>query len=237
MTRDEVFVKLGPPYVTLTESDGAICDYYKLYTRGYGAGGKIPIAVTEAAADFFTIGLAEIVLTPTEGMTKNEKHPVAFCYVNQKLVRVTFEGMPSATAAATPSIAALESDTPPNPAMRAVSERATVFHGDPETGQVDGLKRRSVSTLSYNLLSYPRNNDPQHDEATSGHCSVGHRRRFLRLRFVRSRSNDRDELLPGNRPADCAARDNARQIRDEVDYQQEPSWDTCRRLRGCCRYL
>jgi hypothetical protein len=117
MTRDEVFVKLGPPYVTMTESDGAICDYYKLYTRGYGAGGKIPIAVTEAAADFFTIGLAEIVLTPTEGMTKNEKHPVAFCYVNQKLARVTFEGMPSATAAATPSIAALESDTRPNPAM------------------------------------------------------------------------------------------------------------------------
>ena len=58
MTRDEVFVKLGPPYVTMTESDGAICDYYKLYTRGYGAGGKFPIAVTEAAADFFTIGLA-----------------------------------------------------------------------------------------------------------------------------------------------------------------------------------
>jgi outer membrane protein assembly factor BamE (lipoprotein component of BamABCDE complex) len=113
MTRDEVFTKLGPPYNTATESGGATCDYYKLYTRGYGAGGKIPIAVTEAAADVFTGGLAEIILTPTEGETRNEKHPVAFCYVNQKLVRVTFEGMPSATPTATPGVSAIESDTAP----------------------------------------------------------------------------------------------------------------------------
>jgi len=114
MTRDEVITKLGPPYNTMTEPDGATCDYYKLYTRGYGAGGKIPIAVTEAAADVFTGGLAEIILTPTEGETRNEKHPVAFCYVNQKLVRVTFEGMPSPTATATPNVSALESAVTPS---------------------------------------------------------------------------------------------------------------------------
>jgi|GEM_PF-3428256 len=116
MTRDEVFVKLGPPYVTLTDPDGATCDYYKLYTRGYGAAGKVPIAVTEAAADFFTIGLAEIILTPTEGVTRNEKHPVAFCYVNQKLVRVTLEATSSPTATATPGVSAIESDTASSPA-------------------------------------------------------------------------------------------------------------------------
>jgi hypothetical protein len=104
MTRDQVITKLGSPYNTMIESDGATCDFYKLYTRGYGAGGKIPIAVTEAAADVFTGGLAEIILTPTEGETRNEKHPVAFCYVNQKLVRVTFEGMPSPTATPTPIV-------------------------------------------------------------------------------------------------------------------------------------
>ncbi len=117
MTRDEVFVKLGAPYVTLTDPDGATCDYYKLYTRGYGAGGKIPIAVGEAAADFFTIGLAEIVLTPTEGVTRNEKHPVAFCYVNQKLVRVTLEETASPSPTPTPGISAIESDKAPNPAL------------------------------------------------------------------------------------------------------------------------
>jgi hypothetical protein len=88
-TRDSVLEKLGSPQSTATESDGASCDFYKLYTKGYGAGGKIPIAVAEGAADFFTLGLAEVVLTPTEGVTKNELHPVAFCYKDQKLARVT----------------------------------------------------------------------------------------------------------------------------------------------------
>lgn len=117
MTRDQVFQKLGGPYNTSTESDGATCDFYKLYTRGYGAAGKVPIAVVETAADVFTGGLAEIILYPTESATKNEKHPVAFCYKNQQLVRVTYEGMPTADALPTvapgqnPPITAAESDT------------------------------------------------------------------------------------------------------------------------------
>ncbi len=45
---------------------------YQLYTKGYGAEGKVPIVVAEAAADVFTIGLAELGLTPAEGVTRNE---------------------------------------------------------------------------------------------------------------------------------------------------------------------
>jgi len=98
ISRDAVLEKLGAPDNTAAESDGTSCDFYKLYTRGYGAGGKIPIAVVEGAADFFTLGLAEVVLTPTEGVTKNEKHPVTFCYSSQKLVRVIGEGKPNVAA-------------------------------------------------------------------------------------------------------------------------------------------
>src|SRR5882762_7367529 len=58
MMRDSVLEKLGAPDSTALESDGLSCDYYKLYTHGYGAGGKIPIAIAESAADFFTLGLA-----------------------------------------------------------------------------------------------------------------------------------------------------------------------------------
>jgi|SRR5580698_2088194 hypothetical protein len=87
--RDAVLETLGSPQSNVTESDGSSCDLYQLYTKGYGAGGKIPIAVAEGAADFFTLGLAEVVLTPTEGVTKNDKHPVTFCYKDQKVVRVT----------------------------------------------------------------------------------------------------------------------------------------------------
>lgn len=96
MTRDQVLLKLGAPDTTAIESDGASCDFYKLYTRGYGAAGKVPIAVAEAAADVFTLGLAEVALTPTEGVTRNQKHPVAFCYHGQILARITTDAQPSA---------------------------------------------------------------------------------------------------------------------------------------------
>jgi len=88
-SRDSVLEQLGVPEGTFAESDGDSCDNYHLYTKGYGAGGKIPIAIAEGAADVFTLGIAEAVLTPTEGATKNVKHPVTFCYKNQTLARVT----------------------------------------------------------------------------------------------------------------------------------------------------
>ena len=113
MSRDAVLEKLGAPDTSAVEANGMSCDFYKLYTKGYGAGGKIPIALAEGAADVFTLGLAEIALTPTEGLTKNEKHPVTFCYRGQTLARVTGEGKPNAapdqnppsTAASNPAAA------------------------------------------------------------------------------------------------------------------------------------
>src|SRR5271167_2074695 len=72
-TRDSVIGRLGPPLTTNTEAGGASCDLYQLYTKGYGVEGKVPIAVAETAADVFTLGLAEVVLTPAEGATRNEK--------------------------------------------------------------------------------------------------------------------------------------------------------------------
>lgn len=98
-SRDSVLERLGAPESTATESDGASCDFYRLYTRGYGAGGKIPLAVAEGAADVFTLGLAEVVLTPTEGVTKNEKHPVAICYKDNKIARINTDTGPNAGSA------------------------------------------------------------------------------------------------------------------------------------------
>jgi len=58
MSRDAVLEKLGAPDTSAVEANGMSCDFYKLYTKGYGAGGKIPIALAEGAADVFTLGLA-----------------------------------------------------------------------------------------------------------------------------------------------------------------------------------
>jgi hypothetical protein len=87
-SRDDVLEKLGQP-ITTADHDGASCDLYQLYLSGYGQGGKAPIALAETAADVFTLGLAEIVSTPTEEMTKNQKSPVWFCYKNGALASIT----------------------------------------------------------------------------------------------------------------------------------------------------
>jgi hypothetical protein len=78
----------GQP-VTTTDADSASCDLYSLHLSGYGAGGKASIALGEVAADVFTLGIAEIVSTPTEALTRNKTTPVWFCYKNDTLARIT----------------------------------------------------------------------------------------------------------------------------------------------------
>jgi hypothetical protein len=101
-THDSVVERLGTPRSTANEADGASCDFYELYTHGYGAAGKVGIAVVEGAADFFTLGLAEAISTPAEGITRNETCPVAFCYRDQKLARISESGQVIASAPVSP---------------------------------------------------------------------------------------------------------------------------------------
>jgi hypothetical protein len=90
-TRDSIRQRLGAPDQSVIQSDGTNCDNYRIYTKGYGAGGKAGVAILEGAADVMTLGLTEVVLTPTEALTKNERHPVAFCYSSGKLLTVKRE--------------------------------------------------------------------------------------------------------------------------------------------------
>jgi hypothetical protein len=68
---------------------GEECDVYQLYTHGPGRWGKFGIAFAEAGADAVTLGLAEVLFTPTEIVTKSATHPVTFCYKDNKLADVT----------------------------------------------------------------------------------------------------------------------------------------------------
>jgi hypothetical protein len=74
-----VVESLGAPDTTVQQGAES-CDVYKLYTGGVSGAGKGVIVLGEAAADVFTLGLTEVVLTPTEALTKSQKHPVSFCY-------------------------------------------------------------------------------------------------------------------------------------------------------------
>src|ERR1700683_4997998 len=88
-SRDGVVAQLGEPISTTTDADGASCDLYSLPLSGYGNWAKAGIAFGEFLADVGTIGIAEVVSTPTEAATRNKKTPVWFCYRNGVLVRVT----------------------------------------------------------------------------------------------------------------------------------------------------
>src|SRR5277367_1572141 len=99
-THDSVVDKLGDPLSAKTDANGASCDHYNLYTHGYGAGGKAGIAVLEGAADVFTLGAAELLLTPVEIVSKNETHPVTFCYRDSKLAQINEDGHEIASSGA-----------------------------------------------------------------------------------------------------------------------------------------
>ena len=112
-SRSAITQELGAPVTTSKGGGGTSCDLYLLYTRGYGVAGKAPIAVGELAADVFTVGLAEIVLSPTEAATRNEKRTVWFCYQNDALLNVTVKSAgaeTSTSATPTPSPASTPTD-------------------------------------------------------------------------------------------------------------------------------
>jgi SmpA / OmlA family len=158
MTRDQVLAKLGAPDTTQVQPDQTSCDFYKLYTRGYGAGGKVPIAVAEAAADFFTIGLAEAALTPTEGVTKNEKHPVQFCYKGQDLVRIVADTPPTASPDQNPPITAASSD---GAATNSSSSGTATATASPSPGGVPTATASPSPTSSPTPQPSPSSSAPQ----------------------------------------------------------------------------
>jgi hypothetical protein len=103
MRRVEVVGKLGPAESSVRDGSNN-CDVYRLYTRGVGRVGKAGIIVGEAAADVFTLGLAEVVTTSGEAATKNKLHTVMMCYsTSEVLVSVSDDGAvvaPQAVASA-----------------------------------------------------------------------------------------------------------------------------------------
>jgi len=94
-TQDSVETRLGAPAHQMTNADAEKCDSYLLYTNAVGAWGRTPIIILEVAADVFTVCLAEVLMTPTEMLTKNDKYPVTFCFKDDKLASVTKSDIPA----------------------------------------------------------------------------------------------------------------------------------------------
>ncbi|MDB5483808.1 MAG: hypothetical protein JWO83_4861 [Caulobacteraceae bacterium] len=90
--RIDVVADLGAPLGNIKDGENS-CDVYKFHTKGTNGYGKTGIIFTEAAADFFTLGLAEVVLTPAEAASNAHAHSVMFCYDDQnKLITLKDAG-------------------------------------------------------------------------------------------------------------------------------------------------
>lgn len=111
-SRDSIIEQTGAPVTTTKDSQGNTCDLYLLYITGYGNPVKVPLAILEGAADFFSGGLAEIILSPTESITRNEKKRVWFCFKNDSLTTVTVESLQTAAnRSSSPGATPTESST------------------------------------------------------------------------------------------------------------------------------
>jgi len=72
ISRDHVIAKLGLPTSSVKQEDGTRTDIYEFYD-GSATGWKVGRATFNAIADVFTIGLWEIIATPTEYAIRGEK--------------------------------------------------------------------------------------------------------------------------------------------------------------------
>jgi hypothetical protein len=72
MPRDLVIARLGAPTTSTKHEDGTRTDIYEFYA-GSARGWKVGRATFNAVADVFTIGLWEVIATPTEMAIEGEK--------------------------------------------------------------------------------------------------------------------------------------------------------------------
>jgi hypothetical protein len=72
MARDQVISKLGVPVSSTKHDDGTRTDIFEFY-RGSATGWKVGRATFNPVADVFTLGLWEVVATPTEMIIKGDK--------------------------------------------------------------------------------------------------------------------------------------------------------------------
>jgi hypothetical protein len=126
-SRDDVVAKLGEPISTTTDADGASCDLYSLPLAGYGNWAKAGIAFGEFLADVGTIGIAEVVSTPTEAATRNKMTPVWFCYRKGLLARVTPKRLEGEDLAASERIATSAPASTTSPAAASTQAAAAAL--------------------------------------------------------------------------------------------------------------
>lgn len=88
-TRGQLLGEFGQPVSTETRKDGTKCDTFS-FTQGYSGGAKAGRAVLHGVADVLTLGLWEIIGTPTEAVFSGDTVGYQACYgADERVTEVT----------------------------------------------------------------------------------------------------------------------------------------------------
>lgn len=88
-TRGQLLGEFGQPVSTETRKDGTKCDTFS-FTQGYSGGAKAGRAVGHAVADLLTLGLWEVIGTPTEAVFSGNTVGYQACYgADERVTEVT----------------------------------------------------------------------------------------------------------------------------------------------------
>ena len=85
-SRDEVIAELGNPTTSETDAEGNKVDIFK-FKQGYYTGVKAVRALGHAAADVFTLGLWEVIGTPTEAVFSGKDMAIKVTYDKDNRVK------------------------------------------------------------------------------------------------------------------------------------------------------
>ena len=87
--RAQLIAEFGAPANTKTRPDGTTCDIFT-FTQGYSGGAKATRAIAHGVADLFTLGLWEVIGTPTEAVFSGDNVSYQACYdKNDKVNSIT----------------------------------------------------------------------------------------------------------------------------------------------------
>lgn len=83
--RTQMINEFGAPVKTSKNPDGTVCDIYS-FTQGYSGGAKTARAITHGIADLFTLGLWEVIGTPSELVFTGSNVSYQTCYSKDETI-------------------------------------------------------------------------------------------------------------------------------------------------------
>lgn len=83
--RAQLIAEFGAPANTKKNPDGTACDIFT-FTQGYSGGAKATRAIAHGLADVFTLGLWEVIGTPTEAILSGDNVSYQACYNKDDVV-------------------------------------------------------------------------------------------------------------------------------------------------------